>query len=90
MYQLDVARLIENFGGEVALKNGLKEVGIAVELGTVYAWKSRKNIGKSEVLLGMMALADHRGMRFDLRKYIIKPKGVKYVPNKYQNDRRAL
>lgn len=71
MYKLDVNKLIDAFGGDSSVAQGFTSLGHIITIGAVQVWRHRQQIPRTVCLLLFYELADERGMKFNLRNFVI-------------------
>lgn len=71
MYKLDVNKLIDFFGGDTSIVQGFSDLKYTLTINAVHVWRHRQEIPRTVSILLFYQLADARGMKFNLRNFII-------------------
>ncbi|QRN41804.1 MAG: 2-isopropylmalate synthase [Neisseriaceae bacterium] len=66
---LDVFKLIDYFGGVLALEQGLRSVGVDVSASAIYKWRQRGSIPMSK-LESLINLAKKKNLQFDINQFL--------------------
>jgi len=67
--EVDVERLISDFGGNTRLSQSLAEIGVTCTPGAVHKWKVRGKV-PLERIAALGFLRQKQGIPFDLNSYI--------------------